>query len=163
MISRETKRNAEEVPELTAAERATVRKYLARSEAKPPVKFNVSNKAGVTVALEDPKKIGPALLMEALGSPDIEFANGIINQLAEASSNGKEVSERDLNFLVSVIKGIEPRDQLEAMLAAQMAVIHVGSMSMARLRPQIQTIQQQDSWERGLNKLVRTFAIQMDA
>jgi hypothetical protein len=162
MTAREMKQNAEELPELTAAEHAAVSKYLARSEAKPRVRFNVLNNAGATVALDDPKKLGPVLLMEALGSADIEFANGIIRQLAEASSNGKEISECELNFLVSVIKGIEPRDQLEAMLAAQMAVIHVSSMSMARNRALVETIQQQDSWERGLNKLVRTFAIQME-
>ena len=33
-----------------------------------------------------------------------------------------------LNFIIAVIKGIEPRDQLEAMLAAQMGAIHMLTM-----------------------------------
>jgi hypothetical protein len=34
--------------------------------------------------------------------------------------------------MLSVIKGIDPRDQLEAMLAAQMAAVHVATMTFAR-------------------------------
>jgi hypothetical protein len=164
MTVRETKQSSTEVPELTAAERAALNKYLARSEAKPPVRFNVSKESDATkVVFDDPKRLGPALLMDSLGSGDIEFVNGIIRQLANASSIGNEIIERDLNFLVSVIKGIEPRDQLEAMLAAQMAVVHVASMSLAKDRALIEMIPQQDSWERAFNKLVRTFAMQMEA
>jgi hypothetical protein len=162
---RETKQNAEEVRQLTAAERSAVSKYLARSEAKPSVRFKVSNDAGGTKIEPDHanEAIGHVLFMNALGSADYAFADGIKRQLANASSNGKETIEGDLNFLVSVIKGIEPRDQLEAMLAAQMAVIHVASMTFARRLANVENIHQQDSAERAFNKLVRTFAVQMEA
>ena len=165
MTTRETKQNDEEVHQLTAAERRAVSKYLARSQAKPSVRFNVSKNAGGTKIEPDHahKVIGHVLFMDALGSADVAFADGIIRQLAEASSNGKEIIEGDLNFLVSVIKGIEPRDQLEEMLAAQMAVIHVASMMFAWRLANVETIQQQDSAERAFNKLVRTFAVQMEA
>jgi len=43
-----------------------------------------------------------------------------------------DVDERGLNFMLSVMKGIEPRDQLETMLLAQMAAVHVASMTFAR-------------------------------
>ena len=49
------------------------------------------------------------------------------------------------------------------MLAAQMAVIHVASMTFAWRLANVETIQQQDSAERAFNKLVRTFAVQMEA
>ena len=161
MTTRETKQNDEEAHQLTAAERTAASKYLARSEAKPSVRLKVSKNAGATsVELDDPKKL--AFLMDALGSADMEFINGILWQLANAASEN-EVDERRLNFLVSVIKGIEPRDQLEAMLAAQMAVIHVASMTFARRLANVESIQQQDSAERAFNKLVRTFAVQMEA
>jgi hypothetical protein len=58
--------------------------------------------------------------MDALASADEDFLNGIIYQLGNASGRGQDIDERGLNFMLSVIKGIEPRDQLEAMLAAQM-------------------------------------------
>jgi hypothetical protein len=65
--------------------------------------------------------------------------------------------------MLSVIKGIEPRDQLETMLAAQMAAVHVASMSFARQFAHVETLSQQDSAERAFNKLTRTFAMQMEA
>src|SRR5262249_19102261 len=71
--------------------------------------------------------------------------------------------ERGLNFMLSVIKGVEPRDQLETMLAAQMAVVHVVSMSFARHFALIEKLPQQDSAERAFNKLTRTIAMQMEA
>ena len=34
--------------------------------------------------------------------------------------------------MLAVVKGLEPRDQMEAMLAAQMAAVHVATMTFAR-------------------------------
>jgi len=65
--------------------------------------------------------------MEALGTPNLDFANGLLNQLLNAGS--KHGDEGELNFMLSVIKGVKPKDQLEAMLAAQMAVVHMASMA----------------------------------
>jgi hypothetical protein len=103
------------------------------------------------------------LLANALGSADEEFLNGIVSQLASTGLHGKEVDGRGLNFMLSVINGIEPRDQLEAMLAAQMAAVHVASMTFARRLAHVETIPQQDSAERAFNKLTRTFVTQMEA
>ena len=75
----------------------------------------------------------------------------------------RRIDEGGLNFLVSVVNGIEPRDQLEAMLAAQMAVVHVASMTFAGRLANVENIPQQDSAERAFNKLTRTFATQMEA
>jgi hypothetical protein len=63
--------------------------------------------------------------------------------------------------MLSIVKGIKPRDQIEAMLAAQMAAVHMASMTFARRLARVENIQQQDSAERAFNKLSRTFAAQM--
>jgi hypothetical protein len=55
------------------------------------------------------------------------------------------------------------RDQVEAMLAAQMAAVHMASMKFARRVSHVETIQQQDSASNAFNKLARTFAAQMSA
>ena len=68
-----------------------------------------------------------------------------------------------VNFMLSVVKGIKPRDQLEAMLAAQMAAVHMATMTFARRLAHVENIPQQDSAERAFNKLTRTFATQMEA
>ena len=62
-----------------------------------------------------------------------------------------------------VVKGIEPRDQIETMLAAQMAAVHAASMTMARRLATAENIEQQDCAERAFNKLTRTFAVQVEA
>jgi hypothetical protein len=55
------------------------------------------------------------------------------------------------------------QNQLEAMLAAQMAAVHVASMTCARQLAGVETIAEYDSAERAFNKLTRTFAMQMEA
>ena len=65
--------------------------------------------------------------------------------------------------MLSVVKGIQPQDQIEAMLAAQMAAVHVATMTFARRLAHVENIPQQDSAERAFNKLARTYAAQMEA
>jgi hypothetical protein len=101
--------------------------------------------------------------MEALGTADLDFLNGLLRQLTNVSSPGEEIDERALNFMVSVVKGIQPRDQVEAMLAAQMAAVQRATMAFAQRLALATTIAQQDSAERAFNKLARTFASQMEA
>jgi len=66
-------------------------------------------------------------------------------------------------FVQSVVVGIEPRDQLETMLAAQMAAVHNATMTFARRLAHVENIPQQDSASRAFNQLARTFTAQMDA
>src|SRR5215208_1207657 len=65
--------------------------------------------------------------------------------------------------MLAVIAGVEPRDEIEAMLAAQMAAVHRATMTFARRLNHVETIPQQDSAERAFTKLARTFAAQMEA
>ena len=104
--------------------------------------------------------IGRVDLMRAVGTTDDDFFSGLMSQLINASG---KASETEANFLLSVIKGIGPRDQIETMLAAQMAAVHVASMTMARHLAQAKTMPEQESAERGFNKLTRTFADQVEA
>jgi len=158
MASRETKKQQteEKVHKVTAAECAALKKYLARDKAKPSVRFKVSKNGGVPqIEFDHPDKlIGSELLMDALATADGDFLNGIVDQIANASAHGQDI-ERGLNFMLSVIKGIEPRDQLEAMLAAQMAAVHVATMTFARDLAPVNIS--------AFNKLTRTFAMQMEA
>ena len=96
-------------------------------------------------------------------STDPDFLDGILPQLLNAGSRGGKSDERGLNFLLSVIKGVKPRDQVEALLAAQMAVVHAATMTLAFRLGRTETIPQQDSAERAFNKLARTFAAQVEA
>ena len=107
--------------------------------------------------------VGSRLLLEATGTTDVDFLAGLIQQLADVGRSGKGVDEGGLNFMLSIVKGIEPRDQVEAMLAAQMAAVHNATMTFARRLKYVENIPQQDSAERAFNKLARTFTSQMEA
>jgi hypothetical protein len=156
---------AEAKYQLTSQEQTALGKHLARRAVETPaprMKVETGEK-GTTLSLHHPNKaIGSALLMEALGTANADFVDGLVGQLASIVTNG-QIDEGALNFMIAVINGIKPKDQLEAMLAAQMAVVHMATLTFARQLPLVQTLQQQDSAERALNKLARTYATQMEA
>jgi hypothetical protein len=92
------------------------------------------------------------------GTTDRDFMYGTLRQLANAaSSQGQQADETDLNFMVSAVVGLKPRDQFEAMLLAQSVAVHVATMRSANYLANTENIYQQDSGERVLNKLARTF------
>jgi hypothetical protein len=152
--------------EPTPQERAAMEIYLARNDGAPAApRMKVSQKEGVTqISPDHPKAaVGQVLLMRALGTTDQDFLHGILGQLANAGTEGPKVDERTLNFMLSVVKGVKPRDEVESMLAAQMAVVHMATMTFARRLAHVENIPQQDSAERAFNKLARTFAAQLEA
>jgi hypothetical protein len=105
--------------------------------------------------------VGEVLLMAALGTADHDFYGGLVRQLGEACAQDGAVDERALNFMLSVVKGIKPRDQVEAMLAAQMAAVHMATLACARRLARAEA--PSDGAERALNRLSRTYVAQMDA
>lgn len=135
------------------------------AETIPAPRLKVTQHADArAVVFDHPVRVtGLALLKEALGSCDGEFIGGLVRQLADAAQRGDKISEEDLNFLLAVVKDIRPRDQLEAMLAAQMAVTHEAFMTFARRLGNVEILEQQDSAERAFNKLARTFVLQLEA
>ena len=102
-------------------------------------------------------------MMRALGTDSAEFTDGVLRQLANAVSLGGGADEEAINFALAVIAGIEPKDELETMLAMQMAVIHLATMTFTRRLAHVETLDQQHGSERALNKLARTFAMQLEA
>lgn len=108
-------------------------------------------------------KIDGATLRETFGSDDENFIHGFVDQLVNIGTQGKDLDEKGLAFVGSIVKGIEPRDQIEAMLSAQMAAVHNASMTFARRLAHVDNIPQQDSAARAFTKLTRTFTAQMDA
>ena len=102
-------------------------------------------------------------MMRGLGTNSQEFMDGVLRQLANAVSPGKDADEEAINFALAVIAGIEPKDELETMLAMQMVAVHLATMTFTRRLARVETLDQQHGSERALNKLARTFAMQMEA
>ncbi len=149
----------------TQADAQAFEAYMAgRKKAAPRLKVVPNTQGAEHVTIDHPDKaIGQLSLMKALGTTDDDFLAGLVKQLVDAGSQGSNPDERGTNFMLAVVKGIEPRDQVEAMLAAQMAAVHNATMTFARRLAHVDNIPQQDSAQNAFNKLARTFAAQVSA
>ncbi len=147
--------------QLKPEERAAIDKSLEERKIAPAPRLKVKDNQ---VSIDHPDElIGHLLMQNALGTLDSAFMLGLVDQLAKATSGGSRIDEDELNFMVSFIKGIEPRDQVESLLAAQMVTIHMAMMAFLRHLPLIELLPQQDAAEQAINKFARTFTTQMDA
>ena len=112
--------------EPTPEERAAVEAMLARKKELPVApRVKVSQRAGGVLELafeHKDLKTADALLMGATGTVYGSFFDGLLRQLGNATAQDGKVSEGDLNFMLAVIKGIEPQDQVESMLAAGLCI-----------------------------------------
>jgi hypothetical protein len=147
-------------------EKAAVDAWRARRRARAPSPSIKLRKQGDSTKVEfdhPDTAMGTILMMEALGTTSTSFMDVLVRQLINAGTQGREPDQATVNFMLSVVKSVEPKDEIEAMLAAQMAAVHMASMTFARRLAHVDTIPQQDSAERAFNKLARTFTTQMEA
>ena len=77
-----------------------LREYLARSANGSVPKLKVLDEKGLPkISPDHPVEIvGYLLLMEALGTMDGDFANGLISQLANVGSQGSQIDEGGAQF-----------------------------------------------------------------
>jgi hypothetical protein len=149
-------------PERQAIER--VKERRERTTPAPRFKIELSATGTVRISADHPEPAAcHILLADALGTGDYDLACGLLTQLTDVSRSGKVATQQELNFMLCVVRGINPRDETEALLAAQMAAIHNATMVAARRLNHVETIPQQDSASSMLNKLARTFASQVEA
>ena len=142
----------------SGAELAAIERCQARGAARAPLRFTDDEEAGKLKIDHPDPRIASALYMDAFGSVDKAFCDGMINQLLKITDIRYDIDGIiDLNYLVSIINGFAPRDQLEAMLAAQMAAVHLVSMQMVR-QFMLSKPTMQEGPERAFNRTMRTFA-----
>jgi hypothetical protein len=149
-----------------AAEAAALADHVRKrgKSTAPRIKVHETKSGTASVSIDHPHQgLGQALLMEAIGTVDQDFFFGLLLQLSNGSLRAGQVDERLLNFMLAVVKGIKPRDQVEIMLAAQMAAIQDAFMRATTTLARAEFVQQQDSAGRLLNNLARTFVTQMEA
>ena len=103
------------------------------------------------------------MIANALGTGNIGLALGLLAQLTDVSRTGTEAKAAELDFMLRLVQGIGPQDEIEALLVVQMAAIHNATMTAARQFNHVENIAQQDSTSNALNKLARTFAAQVEA
>jgi hypothetical protein len=150
----------------TTEEEAALAVYLARRTARPkPQDLNVVNKDGSTqLSPKHPDlKVGYTLMANAVGAGSMEFLHSLLESLAQATANKGLPDELGLNNALGFVQALQPRDELEAMLAAQMALVHAAVGHAARRVQHSDTLQQMEANDRCLNRLARTFVAQTEA
>jgi hypothetical protein len=110
-------------------------KRKAKKIPAPSMKVTMSEKGGKPAANirvdHADFDTGTKLLAEALGTDDVEFLDGTLNSLAMVVQDGKQLDQDRLNNALSMVCGLQPKDQVESTLAVQMAAIHFATVRMA--------------------------------
>lgn len=142
---------------------------LEPKKPKRAVKFQAAGVGELVKPVHDDLFRFYAALEGTTGAGDPDLALPLINQVIRAvpvgaTSNSKNPDPvEQANIAAAMVHGIGPRDELEGMLAAQMATAHMLAMDlMARATQAKHT----ETAERELNqatKLLRTFTAQMEA
>jgi hypothetical protein len=145
--------------------KALAKQHERRKKAIPAPSLKLSEVNGKKRISVDHQNgaAGFTLLMEAMGTTNADFADGLLNQICNVASANYGSREDKANFALSMVTGMEPRDQVEAMLATQMAAIHMAAMSMANRVGTADTLVMLESHEKAMNRLARTFAAQVEA
>lgn len=159
------------VYEPTQAEANAVAAYMKRRDSRRPTpKMKVAmstreNGTRVASIVVDHADIdtGYNLISEAIGSDSNTFTLGTIDALAKAAQLGGDLDEGQLNYALSMVYGLKPKDQVEATLAVQMAAIHLATMNTAAGLGGSKSLQVKEMHERALNRLSRTFVAQVEA
>ena len=150
--------------QLTEVEASVIEKLGKQMKAEIPVPQLKESENGQSALLNHPNEgIGWALLMNALGTTSLNFAEGVKWQLAKISAIDGKIHETNLNFALSVLAGIKPNDQEETMLGVLKAASYLCAVKMATHLHNAETIAEADSAERAFNKCARTFAILSEA
>jgi hypothetical protein len=155
-------------------EEARIAHFLARYERKPArLKKAEGGHPGVlSVKGQDSDKLLTAVkLMEALGTPDADLQQSLLNQViltfgGVATSDGFRLDQVEAlcNDALAILNGIQPRDEIEGLLAVQMIGVHNLAMeTMKRAMITDQTFEGKETNVNQANKMLRTFTAQMEA
>jgi len=139
---------------------ATPADAKASPPALPPPDQNSDQIASIKISgdgkirklsVEGPSQESISRLMAAFGTKDRDFFQGLISQIAAVRSREDEPASQAVGFLFSVVKNTQPRNELEAMLLAQMAACHMIAMDL------ISRLNDPEEYRLFL-KLMKTFA-----
>ena len=153
--------------EPTEAELEAVKAYYAAGKERmpaPKVRVEQREDGVVEIAPNHPESIVWEIAFQGVfGTNDQSLASEHSGLLFNAVTKGQEMSEVGCNAALAAMHGIAPRDPVEGMLAAQMVAVHQAAMTMVRRLNHVENIDQQNSASNALNKLMRTFAAQVEA
>lgn len=134
---------------------------------QPPVRVKLERvHAGLSKAspFEEPLAAWQNRLRTALGTSSDEFVDATIIQLQTAARlpNGG-ISEMALNSAIAIVASAEPRNEVEAALAAQMAATHAAAMAvLGRLGGAHGGDRHVSAAATAASRLLRSFSMQVE-
>ena len=152
--------------EFTDAEKASLEIWRERIK-RTPVKVERAGKNGYAVVDEGGgigKAMGIIKQTEAFGTPDQSLQNYLLNQL-KGTFVGYDDSKMVtvFNDSLALLNGIQPRDEIEGMLAIQMIAVHNIAMETMRRAVTGQIISVIEGDVNNATKMLRTYTTQMEA
>jgi len=93
------------------------------------IKVSGDGRVGKLV-VDNPTPESLSRLMAAFGTKDLDFFEGLLSQIGRVRSREDEPASQTVGFMLSVVKNQQPRNELEAMLLAQMAACHKIAMDL---------------------------------
>jgi hypothetical protein len=150
--------------ELTAA-----KVHLARRGARataPRVKLKPLPGGGVCIGPDHPvQALWSMALQQVFGTVNPDFAGLMLTDLSDAVTIDRDtIDERTLNGILGALHGINPGDEIEGMLAAQMVATHLAAMGcLRRAQAPGQTFEGRDMNLRHATKLTRTYTMQVES
>src|SRR4051812_28430447 len=91
----------------TPEESAAASALFARQKTRPPSPRIAVTRKGNNVAIghdHPDRSVGWLLMVNALGTTDYDFADGLISQLMDVGTKGQNYTEKWPNFMLSIIK-----------------------------------------------------------
>ena len=107
-------------------------------------------------------EVARAMALESFGASNADFVDILISQLV-GLQNGEKIDATRLNQTIAEVVGVGPRDEVEAMLATQMAAVHQATMHHAALMARTELFDHLVAYGRALGRLSKTFTSQVEA
>lgn len=141
----------------TPEQKKRIDAFIQRVESAQPPKFA----EGKGLADEVMGWVG---LLEALGTSDVGLSKLFITQACDTLFGSNYSGIDGCNLILAALHGINPKNELEGMLAVQMVGVHNLAMEcMKRAMLEDQTTAGVDTNVNRATKLLRTFTAQIEA
>ena len=156
-------------PEPSERERAAMMAAHEKRKARPrPVRVKVESGEASKCIIGPKHNDARGWLIrmgEAFGTTSDDFAMSQLNLVANVASTGTtpEAQEASLNSMLAAVSSVQPRDEVEGMLAVQMAATHTLAMDLMGRTKRAQHLEQQESHGNMAIKLLRTYTAQIEA
>lgn len=126
--------------------------------------FKKSGNDGSLIPMNGDHKLTRAGLAEAFGTINTELIDILLDQVYHSASGISDHRTKNLNASLAILHGIQPQDELEGVLAAQMVGVHNLAMEfMRRAMALEQTFEGVTANTERAIKMLRTFTTQIEA